>query len=282
MSNPNARRTLGVLFALLLAAASAQAVTLKERFDKTVPVQAGARVALANVNGGVTFAVWDRNEVRIEAEKQVRAGSDSEARKVMSQVRIEITQEAGGVRIATRTPKRNDGFFDWIFGNQVNVGVTYKVHVPRQAGIDAETVNGGISLNGTRGKVRLETVNGAIDIRNVAGDVDASTTNGAISAARIAGAVHAGTTNGAIEAELTDVPDGSDLRFETTNGSVTVRLPGSARLTVDAGTTNGGIDCDLPVEGGRKTRRSLTGDINGGGGQLIVRTTNGGIDILEQ
>lgn len=285
MQNPNPRRALAVVCGLLLAviatAGAATAATLKENFDKTFPLSAGSKVTLRNVNGGVTFEAWDRNEVRVEAEKKVKAGSDEEARKVMGQVKIEVTPDAGGLRIETRTPKRGDHFFDWIFGNQVNIDVSYKVHLPRRAMVDAETVNGGLTLAGTRGRAQLETTNGGITVRDVAGNVDASTTNGGITASRIAGAVKAGTTNGAIHAQLTEVPEGSELRFESTNGGIEVRLPRDARLTVEADTTNGRVHSDFEVEGGRQGKRSLRGDINGGGGRIVLSTTNGSVEILD-
>ena len=88
------------------------------------------------------------------------------------------------------------------------------------------------------------------------------------------------TTNGGISAQLTEV-DG-DVSLRTTNGAVTLRLPEDLRATVDIATSNGGIHSDLEVEGGEKTRRSLTGDINGGGGRLYVRSTNGGVKILAE
>jgi DUF4097 and DUF4098 domain-containing protein YvlB len=154
------------------------------------------------------------------------------------------------------------------------------VHVPRQAAVDAESVNGGVSLAGTRGKVRLETTNGAVDVQDVTGDVNAGTTNGGVSAVRVAGAVKAETTNGAVDIDLTTLPSGSALSFESTNGGIHVRLPRGARLSVDAETVNGRVKSDFEVQGGKPGKRSLRGDINGGGGRLRIRTTNGGIEIL--
>jgi hypothetical protein len=50
---------------------------------------------------------------------------------------------------------------------------------------------------------------------------------------------------------------------------------------VDAATTNGGIDSDFDLAGGESRRNRLTGDINGGGGTLRIRTTNGSVHISE-
>jgi DUF4097 and DUF4098 domain-containing protein YvlB len=282
MSNRPIRRIFPVLCGLLFVAASVQAATLKDRFDKTVPLKGGSQITLRNVNGTVKVEAWDRDEVRIEADKEVRAGTESAARKFMDQVRIDVTPGTGnnGLRIETKTPNRVNGLWDVMFGNNINYHVNYTLHVPRQAPVDAESVNGGVSLAGTHGKVRLETTNGAVAVQDVMGDVNAGSTNGGISATRIAGAVKAETTNGAVDIDLTALPAGSDLRFESTNGSVHVRLPKTARLSVDAETTNGHVNSDFEIVGGKTGKRSLKGDINGGGGQLRIRTTNGGIEIL--
>ncbi len=281
MSNRSIRRIFPVLCGLLLFASTLQAATLKDHFDKTVPLKAGSQVTLRNVNGFVKLEAWDRDEVRIEADKEVKAGTDSAARKFMDQVKIDVTPGSGGLRIETRAPKRGaGGVWDAMFGNSINYHVNYTLHVPRQAAVDAESVNGGVSLAGTHGKVRLETTNGAVDLKDVTGDVNAGSTNGGISATRVAGAMKAETTNGAVEVELTSFPAGSNLNFESTNGGIHVRLPRDARLSVDAETVNGHVKSDFEVPGGKAGKRSLRGDINGGGGQLKIRTTNGGIEIL--
>jgi DUF4097 and DUF4098 domain-containing protein YvlB len=281
MTTPKIRRVLPFLIAALLIAATAEAVTLKEPFERTVQLRAGGEVQLSNVNGAVTVEAWDRNEVKIVAEKRVKADADV-ARKVMEQTKILVTQEGGGVQIETKIPRRGDGFFDWVFGNQVSVNVTYKLHVPRRAALDFVTVNGSLTVTGTRGKAQMETTNGAVTVTDVEGDLDLGTTNGSIDVYRSAGALRASTTNGSIEAELQDLPDASDLRLTTTNGHVALRLPRDARLSIDAATTNGRIQSDFTVDGGQLGKRSLRGDINGGGGTLYIRTTNGGVEINEQ
>jgi DUF4097 and DUF4098 domain-containing protein YvlB len=281
MPTPKLRRILPLFFGVLLLATIAEAVTLKEAFDRSVPLRPGAEVRLANVNGGVTVEAWDRDEVRVQAEKRVKAGSAAVAQKIMGQVRIDVAQDAKGLRIETRLPRRENGFFDWLFGNDASMSVTYHVHVPRRAGLNVESVNGGLTVTGTRGKARMETTNGGIDLTDIQGDLELTTVNGGINVRRSSGALRAETTNGSIEAELSDFPDGSDLRLETTNGHVSLRLPRDARLSIDAATTNGRVQSDFTVEGGQPGKHSLRGDINGGGGKLYVRTTNGGIEIAE-
>ena len=282
MHKPMAKTALLALMGLVSAGMAAQAVTLKDRFQQTYPLQAGGTVTLDNVNGGVTIEAWDRNEVQVVADKEVKANDSDTARKAMQQVQIQVNKSAGRLDIVTRLPKQGSGLVDWMTGKNVNINVKYQVKVPRNAALDIETVNGGVRLAGTHGKATVETTNGALTIDGVHGNLHLETTNGSISVARSAGAVEAETTNGAIEVELTEVPDGSDLVFETTNGGVTVRLPRDNRVSLDAATSNGRVSSDFDVDGAdSKSKRRLSGDINGGGGKLRVRSTNGSVTIEE-
>jgi hypothetical protein len=265
---------------LLLVSAAAGAATLKDHFNQTVPLKPGAEVRLTNVNGSVTVDAWDRNEVQIEAEKEVKAGSDEAARKLMGQIHIDVAPGPAGLRIDTRIPKREEGGFlaDLFNGGGVSVGVTYRLHVPRRVALDVMDANGGIQAAGTLGNARLHTSNGGIAVREVSGTLDLESQNGAIGVVRSAGSLKAVTTNGGIDAELLHLTPG-DLHLETSNGGVAVRLPGDARVSVDAETSNGGIHSDFTVSGGQPGKHSLRGDINGGGTKLFIRTSNGGVKI---
>lgn len=272
-----------LLCGFLLASATAGASTLlKDRFSQTLPLQPGAEVRLVNVNGGVTVDAWDRNEIQIEAEKMVRAGSDAAAHKLMGQIHIDVVPGPAGLRIDTRVPKREEGGWlaDLFNGGGVSVGVTYKLHVPRRVALDVTDSNGGIQAGGTLGNARLHTTNGGITVRELSGNLDLESRNGGIDVARSAGSLQATTSNGAIDAELLHLTPG-DLHLKTSNGGVSLRLPKDARLSVDAETSNGGIRSDFPVAGGKPGKRTLKGEINGGGAKLVIRTSNGGVHIRQ-
>lgn len=270
------------LMSLTVLSAAAQAETLTEAFAKTLPLAANGSVSLKNVNGHVTFEAWDRAEVQINAEKKVKAGSAEEARKILNQVQIDVQAGPAAVRIETRMPKKeNSGFWSLMRGEERSVGVTYNVRVPRGTVVEADNVNGNIRLTGTRGTGRLETVNGRIEVEGTSGALALESTNGGIKITRAEGAVKASTTNGSIQAELTSIPAGRDLGFSSTNGGVKIRLPRDARLSVDAASTNGSIETDFELDGATAKRNRLTGDLNGGGGTLRIRTTNGSVEIKE-
>jgi hypothetical protein len=256
-------RKLLVVTTMCLLAGAASAAELTETIDRTIEVKAGGSVELSNVNGRVVIGSWDQPRVRVVARKQVNGDRD-DIKDALKELRVEIQPKNGGVVISTHYPKRDEGvasIFDWLLGDHVEAQVRYDITVPRAMNVDATTVNGAIELSGVNGKLELETTNGRIEVANCAGSLEAS------------------TTNGGIHAELVRLAKGQPLSFETTNGRIELTVPSDAAAEIDASTTNGSIHSDLPVATTRISRNSLRGTINGGGTQLRLRTTNGGIDI---
>jgi hypothetical protein len=73
-----------------------------------------------------------------------------------------------------------------------------------------------------------------------------------------------------------------EVHADTSNSSITVRLPSSAGATVRAHTTNSSIDTDfdVSVHGGMISKHRLEGTIGSGGPLLDLGTSNGSIKIL--
>ena len=256
-------RKLAFTALMLLLSTAASAAELVETIDRTFDVRPGANVAVDNTNGRVTVTAWDQPRVRVIARKEVEADKN-DLKEVMRELRVEIVQRDGGLVVNTHYPKRSQGvssLFDWLSGDQVQAQVRYDITVPRTMNVEVTNTNGAIYLSNVTGRHELDTTNGKIDVSRCSGSLDAS------------------TTNGSINAELVQIAKGQPLRFETTNGRISVALPASLAADVDAATTNGSIRTDLPIATTRISRNSLRGAINGGGTPLKMRTTNGGIEI---
>ncbi|HUF79093.1 MAG TPA: DUF4097 family beta strand repeat-containing protein [Thermoanaerobaculia bacterium] len=248
---------------LLLAAASpVLAIELEKRLDQTYDLGGGGEVAVSNVNGAVVVEGWDRDVVRVQAVKKARAGSRARAEEALERIEVRVHRTGDRLEIRTRRPDSSSGFLSWVFGNHSNAGVSYTVSVPRRTDVEVATVNGKILVRGLEGAVEVDTTNGGIEVEDVRGSVDA------------------GTTNGAIRVALQAVGEGRPMRFSTTNGAIQLSLPRSAQVSLDASTTNGGIDLDgFPADIRSRSRRHLRADVNGGGPEIELSTTNGGIKV---
>jgi hypothetical protein len=85
-----------------------------------------------------------------------------------------------------------------------------------------------------------------------------------------------------VEVDVTRVAE-NGVRLGCTNGGIKLRLPSDAKANISASVTNGGISADgLAIEVTESSRRRLEGRLNGGGPQVRLEGTNGGISIASR
>jgi hypothetical protein len=148
---------------------------------------------------------------------------------------------------------------NWWHGHRAKIN--FDVQVPR-----------GVQLNAM-------TTNGSVHCQNLDSVVQASTTNGSVEVSTSEWA-SAKTTNGGVRVSMGNAKWSGELELLTTNGNVDVTLPASAEFHVHAATTNGGIETDFPITvQGTFGPKNLSGTVGGGGRELKVATTNGGIEL---
>ena len=227
---------------------------------KTYQLQPGQQVQIDNVNGRITVEPSVGNTVEIVAEKHARAATVENAKEALS--RTEIAEDVSPARIKVET-KHHRGAATLFGGSSVEV--RYTVKVPAAADVKFTSVNGGIELTRLNGRITAETVNGGIAAREIGGSIDAS------------------TVNGGVDVDLLRVDD-RGAKLGCTNGGIKLRLPADARANVSASVVNGGIDADglgaiATIE---KSRRRFEGRLNGGGPQIRLDGTNGGIRIASR
>lgn len=136
--------------------------------------------------------------------------------------------------------------------------VKYVVYVPADAGIDVETMNGGVDLQSVVREARVRTTNGGIKASAVVAGFDARAVNGSVDVAL-------------------DLTGDRPVSIETVNGSVTAELPASLAGDVALATVNGRLSSDfaLATEG----RTSMRGTLGGGGRTVSLRTVNGSVRL---
>ncbi len=143
------------------------------------------------------------------------------------------------------------------------------------------TSGGSIRVSEAGGPVDCHTSGGSITIDRAEGDVDCETSGGSIRLTQIAGAVNASTSGGSIEAEVLGQPD-QDMTLRTSGGTVTIRLDEDIRADIDAQASGGSVKSDISVAvRGEIKRDRLQGELNGGGPLLTLRSSGGGVRILE-
>ncbi len=200
-------------------------------------------------NGGITVRGWSRQDVLVRSKVETYAESDTDAKAMASQVRV----NASAGKIAADRPSTGDNR-SW--------SVSYEIFAPRNANLDLNTHNGGVHISDVSGNITFAAVNGGIHL------------------AQIGGSVKGKTVNGGLHIELAGSTwQGQGLDAQTTNGGVHLALPANYSAHLEASTVNGGMHVDLP--GGTRSRKDsrVSMDLGSGGPPLRLATTNGGVHV---
>jgi hypothetical protein len=141
------------------------------------------------------------------------------------------------------------------------------------------TSGGGIHVSGGSGTLDGGTSGGSVTVKNFNGPVTVETSGGGITLEDLRATVRGHTSGGSIHASfLAPLPGPVDL--STSGGGIHVTVPADAAFNLDASTSGGGVTCDLPLTVQGKIQRSrAVGTVNGGGPELHLRTSGGGIHV---
>ncbi len=156
--------------------------------------------------------------------------------------------------------------------------------------LKASTAGGSVEVGDVNGPATLDTAGGSIRLKQATGQVKANTGGGAIHLYRLMRGVNAETGAGSITAEFVAKPGQfTDSALATNVGDVIVYLPPDLGVTVKAvieSALGHRIRSDFPElkiasEGGDFGPKEVyaTGNINGGGPLLKIRTTLGNIEL---
>jgi hypothetical protein len=223
-------------------------------------LKAGQTLEVVNTNGEIDAGRASGDGARAEGR---RSGGDDD-------LYVEVVEYTDGVTICAvyakdRTPGRchrggvTSESGNWFHGRRAKIN--FDVQVPRGVRLNAMTTNG---------RVHCLNLDSVVEAATTNGDVEVSTGEWA----------SAKTTNGGVRVSMGNAKWSGELELMTTNGSVDVTLPGSAEFHVRADTTNGGIKSDFPITvQGSFGPKNLSGTVGGGGRELRVATTNGGIEL---
>jgi hypothetical protein len=226
----------------------------QDTWTRTYEVAPDGRLEILNVNGRIEVTGGAGSAIEILAERTVKAHTDETAKGILARIEMAERVSPTAVRLEARPPAHEPGW---------SHEIRYRIKVPRTLGVDVETTNGGVSVNGVNGPIRAVTTNGGIAGRELGGAVDATTTNGGI---RLDFA--------RIEAQT--------ITLESMNGGIEVRVPDSAKASLLARCTNGSVSVSgVSHEAvGERSRRRFEARLNGGGpARIHAETTNGGITI---
>jgi len=287
--------------------------SIERTVEKTFAVQPGGTLKVETAGGNISVEPGTGDTVRVVAKEKIRASDDAAADEILKDLTLTMEQQGNDV---TAIAKYHGGAGRW-FGNS-RVQVSFVVTVPGKyntdlhtsggniavgdlAGrmqahtsggnvkfgnidgiIDGGTSGGNVELGSCTGDTRLQTSGGNVRADKIVGKADLGTSGGDISIGRVENVVNAHTSGGNVEAGIGGTLKG-DCSLGTSGGDVRVSVDKTAAFRLDAWTSGGGVRADgltITLDGGGSGRSHLSGNVNGGGPLLKLRTSGGSIRVV--
>lgn len=279
---------------------------LTARDVKTFKLTGHAELVLDTFDGSIELHSWDKNEIEVEIEKRAME------QVLLDEIKVDARQQGDKITIKVTGPSRMEHRGVTI-GVNVSPTARLRVAVPRNINVNAtsgdgsiraESIDGRLVLNttdgsvtGTRigGDIQIRSGDGSIRLNHATGKIDLETTDGSIGLDAKPTTLRARTGDGAIRANIEpDTVMGENWELTTSDGSVSVTLPGQFSAELDAETSDGIVRTNHPLlrdddrlarregddgEERRERRRVLKSKIGDGGKTFRIRTGDGTIRI---
>jgi hypothetical protein len=147
------------------------------------------------------------------------------------------------------------------------------------------TSDGNQELTGVSGSLNLRSSDGHLRVRNASGTIETRGSDGTQDIAGSFTSLQLHSSDGSIHVELAE---GSrlnvDSRIESSDGSVTLRMPKNFPAEFAVSSSDGSIQSTLPlvVDGYNSkgnSAHSIRGKFNGGGSLLTIHTSDGSVHL---
>jgi Putative adhesin len=259
-------------------------------WSRTYPVTGKPTLTLETSDAGVEFRpCGDCHEIRIHIEVVGRKLTD---------YRLEEGQSGDEVHFLFKELPHMGGHIVW---HREQTRVT--VESPAQLTLQARTSDGNVTLSGLQGdlglttgdgnvtldhvsgNLRIQSGDGQVKITNAEGAIDAHTSDGSLSVDGLFHALALHTSDGTLDLSLRE---GTKLAgastIQSSDGSVTIRVPQNFAADLNVHTSDGHVDCALPLtmdhyQSGGDRGNQLRGKLNGGGAPLTIHTSDGNVKI---
>jgi DUF4097 and DUF4098 domain-containing protein YvlB len=278
---------------------------LTARELKSFKVTGQAELVLDTFDGAIELHSWDKNEIEVEVEKRAMEQA------LLDEIKVDAQQQGDKITIKVTGPSRME-HSGLTIGVNISPTARLRVAVPRSININATSGDGSIRAESIDGRIVLSTTDGSVTATRLGGDIQIRSGDGSIRIDHATGKLDLETTDGSIGLEASPAVlrartgDGSirvniepdtlmaeNWELTTSDGSVTVTLPGIFSAELDAETSDGTVRTNHPLlsddrderrEGDdrderRERRRILKSKIGDGGKMFRIRTGDGTIRI---
>jgi hypothetical protein len=227
----------------------------REEIRRSYTLKPGADIIVSGINGPVDIQTGETDHAEVLVVRSAKKRDDLQFRKVS------IEHDPVELRIRVEEDRRS--LFS-AFGSIPEGRQRVMLKLPRKVAVQANGVNGNITVGEIEGGVEMRGVNGQVNI------------------AQATGANFRGV-NGKIDATIAKLSD-NGIDLSGVNGNTTLRFVGEVNANVQARGHNGKVESDLPnVEErkGEKRYGRYEARIGTGGAEIGIRGVNGNVYLTK-
>jgi len=274
----------------LLASLPALAQDADHSWSKTYTVTGKPTLTFETSDASVDFqSCGECRAIRIHVEVVGRKLSD---------YRLEEGQSGNEVHFLFKELPHLGVNFGW---HHEQTHVT--VETPAQLTLQSKTSDGNVTLAGLQGELGLTAGDGDLTLDRVSGDLQIHAGDGHVKVTDAQGALDARISDGSLTVDGlfhvlalhtsdgrldVNLRDGTKLTepstIQSSDGSVTLHVPRTFAADLDVHTSDGRVDCALPLtmdhyESSGGDGHGMHGKLNGGGSPLTIHTSDGNVRI---
>lgn len=260
-------------------------------WQKSYPISAKASVTVSTGDASLDIhSCAACREVRVRVEWNERRQDD-----------FTITEFQSGDHVNFELKEK------YRMGIHINIGIRHTpqvtIETPPSVSLEARTVDGSLKVAGIAGTLELHSGDGAVEVSDIQGAVRLTASDGSIRIHNVNGTLESRTSDGSVTIDgrfsglqvhsgdgrlNITLADGSQLtsssRIESSDGRVTVKLPKTLAVDLEVHTSDGHINCELPLtvngyNSASGSGHNLRGRLNNGGTPLTIHTSDGNVTI---
>ena len=247
--------------AMLLSSLLVIPQALAKTVERTFSASPGGTLELDTQVGAIGIKTHDSDEILVK----VYIDGENE-----DEFTLDFDHNGSDLKITGEREGKN-----WWGGNRIRV--EFAITVPKEFDVDLHTAGGRIETDDLQGNVYARTSGGSISVGNIEGNVDLKTSGGSIRTEDIYGEIDADTSGGSINVTFAKQPT-KDATLRTSGGSINAKFPANVQIDLDASTSGGRVSTEFNVDG-RIKKRSIEGEINGGGPEISLHTSGGSVRV---
>lgn len=282
-----------LVFSVLLILLSSQLIFGQETFEQTIKEtlsfsNSDKLISVHNINGSVHIEGYSGSEAIIEAEQFVKMKRRGDIEDAISELNLKMIEDDGIVLVYVEVPhssfnqnRRKYEFDNYNHGKRryhYNYDITVKV--PYNTNVEVSTINDGSLL-----------------VENIqASTIDANNLNGKLSLENVAGQIKANALNKDIDVVYSKNPT-EESWFNALNGDVNITVPNDLDADVTFYSLNGGFYSNLDASAKRgaliktvsnnkkRTKYKLSSKdhfiVGSGGPHLHFDLLNGDVNLMK-